>query len=332
LVSAGKKATRVAILGADTLLGREVEEALGSAQVTSFSGNGEGTFAEEEGEAVFVQPLDAGSLREHEYVVLAGLPQGAQKAYELAKAEKKKPVLIDCLGDLEGQPEARISSTFFGEERRQGWLQVPPQASAQALALTLTRLSGLASVRQSVAHIFEPASERGRGGISELQKQTTSLLSFKALEKTIYDSQVAFNLLPRLGEDARVKLFSVEQRIERHLATLLSRRTGSAIAMPSVRLVQAPVFHGYSISLWAEFERNVSDAEVAESLASAQIEVRAASEEPPDAVGVAGQSGLIAGDVRVDGNNGRAVWVWLVADNLRLIADSVAAIVQGGNR
>jgi hypothetical protein len=35
------------------------------------------------------------------------------------------------------------------------------------------------------------------------------------------------------------------------------------------------------------------------------------------------------GDLRVDRNNPRAVWLWMVADNLRLLADSVASLLDG---
>ena len=93
--------------------------------------------------------------------------------------------------------------------------------------------------------------------------------------------------------------------------------------MPSLRVVQAPVFHGYSVSAWIELSGNVDPAAVAQSLASAQVEIRGGSEESPTNVGVAGQSGLIAGDIRMDRNNPRAVWLWIVIDNFRMRADSV---------
>ncbi len=49
----------------------------------------------------------------------------------------------------------------------------------------------------------------------------------------------------------------------------------------------------------------------------------------PDNVGSASQSGLIAGDIRVDDNNPRAVWFWIVGDNLRLTADAVSELISG---
>jgi hypothetical protein len=37
---------------------------------------------------------------------------------------------------------------------------------------------------------------------------------------------------------------------------------------------------------------------------------------------------LIAGDIRIDANNGRAAWFWVVGDNLRMMADAAADVVS----
>jgi aspartate-semialdehyde dehydrogenase len=327
------KSHKLALVGSDTLLGLEIQEVLkardAGASIAGYAANAEGNFGEEDGAPVYVQALDATSLEDREAVILAGSPEGASKAYELAKAAGARPVLIDCMGDLEGQPEARIVAPLLGDEAPDSaWLLVVAHPAASALALVLTRLARK-PIRQVVADIFEPASERGKRGLSELQQQTVNLLSFKAVPKDIYDAQLGFNLLSQYGEQAATKLSTVEQRIERHTATLLSRSDArSAIPMPSLRLVQAPVFHGYSLSLWVEFADKIDGGEVGAALASAQIEIRSQEDEAPDNVGAAGQSGLMVGDIRVDRNHPRAVWLWVVADNLRLRADATADLVS----
>jgi len=48
----------------------------------------------------------------------------------------------------------------------------------------------------------------------------------------------------------------------------------------------------------------------------------------PSNAGVAGQSGFSVGDIRVDRNNPRAIWLWAVADNLRIVADRVHEVLQ----
>ena len=96
--------------------------------------------------------------------------------------------------------------------------------------------------------------------------------------------------------------------------------------MPSLRLVQAPVFHGYSISAWVEFEGNPGVEAIESGLVESLIEVRGAEVEPPSNVGQAGQGGIAVGAIVPDRNEPEACWFWLVADNLRLAAENALAV------
>ena len=172
----------------------------------------------------------------------------------------------------------------------------------------------------------------GHGGwlrVHELQQQTVSLLSFKNLPKDIFDTQLSFNLLARYGSEAPVSLEESELRIERHLATLLALPgEGEGAPMPSLRLIQAPVFHGYSFSAWVEYT-NAPDIESLESsLSIDSIEVRGGDFEPPTNVGHAGQSGIAVGAITPDRNHPEAAWLWFVADNVRLAAENAVAVAR----
>jgi len=327
-------ALRIALVGGETLLGRELQEVLErrvkGVAITGYASSGEGNFQEQEGEAIYLEPLEAQSIRDDRGILIAGTSEGALKAYGFAKAANEHPSLIDCTGHLENQPEARIVAPLLEEpDVNASWVLIIAQPAASALALVLTKLGRYRPIRRSVVEIFEPASERGKKGLSELHQQTTGLLSFKTLEKKVFDAQLSFNMLSQYGEEAPVNLSAVEQRIEKHIATILSRQsTASPVPMPSLRLVQAPVFHGYSMSAWIEFESDIGERELGEALASAQIEVRGQKQEAPHNTGAASQSGLMVGDIRIDRNNGRAAWLWIVGDNLRLTADAAADLVS----
>lgn len=347
--SKGKtKAPVLALIGAETLLGRELQEVVKnrSAGVTiaPYASSGEGNFGEEDGEAIYREAFEAQSLGNVQAVLIAGTEMGALKVLQLTReasgvaaaskaavnrAAGSKPVLIDCTGYLDRQPEAWIVSPLL-EQGNAGpkELFVIAHPAASALSLVLTRLARRKQIRRAVAHVFEPASERGTRGITELQQQTAGLLSFKTLPKDVFDDQLSFNLLAQYGAEAPEKLSIIEQRIERHLAILLSRQPEKA-PLPSLRLIQAPVFHGYSISVWIEFADDVNATELGEAVASAQIEVRGPDEETPHGVGATGQSGLMTGDIRVDRNDARSAWFWIVGDNLRLTADAAAEVLTG---
>ena len=162
-----------------------------------------------------------------------------------------------------------------------------------------------------------------------MQQQTVSLLSFKNLPTAVFDAQLGFNMLARYGEEAPASLEDTELRIERHLATLLALPgEGSGAPMPSLRLIQAPVFHGYSISAWVEFDGNPGIEALEASLTADPIEVRSGEFEPPTNVGQAGQGGIAVGAISVDRNNPEACWFWLVADNLRLAAENAVEVAR----
>jgi aspartate-semialdehyde dehydrogenase len=108
------------------------------------------------------------------------------------------------------------------------------------------------------------------------------------------------------------------------LATLLA--AWPAIPMPSLRLIQAPVFHGHSFSVWVEFEENPGPQALARALAEADVDVR--PDDPPSNVSIAGETGLSVGAIAADPNQPRAAWIWMVADNLRLAAENALAVAR----
>src|SRR6185369_5368200 len=237
---------------------------------------------------------------------LAGSPESTRAAMALGL----ETPLIDLTYAGEESPRARLRAPMVepaGHSVPADAVHVIASPAAISLALILNRLHPLHPIERSVAHVFEPASERGKPGLDELQQQTVNLFAFKSQPKKVFDAQLAFNILARLGEDAPERLEDLELRIERHLATLLS--AASRAPIPSIRLIQAPVFHGHSISLWVEFEENPGVTEVERVLSSDLIDVRGDDQEPPNIVGVTGQEGIAVGAVTLDRNYPRACWI-----------------------
>jgi aspartate-semialdehyde dehydrogenase len=325
------KKLHVAIIGGDSLLARELRELLDKdspapkVQLISAAAEDATVLTADDEEAVVMLPLSKESLEGTTIAYLAGSAASSRRTLKLgAKGDR---LLIDLTGALAEQPEARLrapSAEPKANAKAPSGIQVIAHPAAIALTMILTRLAAAGKVESSVVHVFEPASERGRGGIEELRKQTVGVLGFKKLDITVFDTQLAFNLLARYGEEAPEPLEGIEERIERDTASLLSAWT--AMPMPSIRLVQAPVFHGHSMSLWVEFETNVEVKQLSRILTAADIDVR--PDEPPSNANIAGQSGLSVGAINVDRNNPRACWIWLVADNLRLSAENAIAVAK----
>jgi aspartate-semialdehyde dehydrogenase len=326
------KFPKIAIVGGESLIGREISEQLSSISpqpaTVLISGETQSTriTRDDEGEALILSPMSQESFRGVTAIVLAGTAESSVRALEITNSSNTP--LVDLTGALEDQGSARLRAPIFesAEQANEYNINVIAHPAAISLAIFFDRIHRRWPIQRSLVEIFEPASERGQRGLHELQGQTVSLLSFKPLPKDVFDTQLGFNLLPAYGTEAPENLENFEVRIDRHLATLLL--LSSRAPMPSLRLIQAPVFHGYSCSIWVEFETLPETEDLAGALASAQVEVRTGDEEVPTNVGVAGQSGLSIGNIRPDRNHPRACWFWMVTDNVRTYADTAVTVLK----
>ncbi|MFN0167006.1 MAG: Asd/ArgC dimerization domain-containing protein [Bryobacteraceae bacterium] len=321
---------KVALIGSDTLLGREVRDVCATGDLPLdlelFTEVDEeaGRLTAQGDEPAILSPIRKERLTGARAVVLAGAPDSARSVLAM---ELGCPI-IDVTHTAEDHPAARLRAPIVERD-------IPPldanavsliaSPAAVTLALLIGRLHESCPITRSVAHVFEPASERGQKGLTELQQQTASLLSFRSLPHEVYDTQAAFNMLASFGEEAPESLESIELRIERHLASLLA---GWRAPMPSLRLLQAPVFHGYTVSLWVEFAEPTREDEVAAALEGNRVELYGAGLEPPTNVRIAGQPEVAVGGIRRDRNQPRAFWLWAAADNLRLSAENALAVAQ----
>lgn len=315
------------MVGGDTLLGREVrdyidEHHLPVVLVTTSSEPETRVLTEAEGELAVMEPLDESALDRAEAVLLAGCAAVNERARELAGSTSPRPALIDLTGTFESHPDARLRAPGIEGTPRtvEAPIEIVVHPAALALAKLLRALHGVAPLRTVIVTIFEPASSHGKAALDELHQQTITLFNFAQQPRAIFDAQLSFNLLPRYGEHAKVpSLESIERRIEQHLTSLLAP---SGLPPVSLRVVQAPVFHGYCQSVWVEFESRPDIALVERHLKEAGADVRAAHAEPASNTAVVGQSGIMLSDIIPDRANPRAMWLWLASDNLRTLAET----------
>jgi aspartate-semialdehyde dehydrogenase len=333
--------TTVALVGSESLLGREIRDVAAASsaglalRLIAADKEEPGRLTRLGDEPALVLELDAATLAGARAVLLAGSAESSRKTLELL-ASQPETAVIDPTWAADERPDSRLRAPAVEQQageadpyEGEAAIHVIAHPAAIALALLLRRLHVNDPIRRSVVQVFAPASEHGAAGIEELQAQTVSLLSFKNMPRTIFDAQLAFGILAQYGAEAPAPLEQTELRIEHHLATLLALPgEGEGTPMPSLRLVQAPVFHGYSFSVWVEFAGNPGVEAIESSLASGSIEVRGAEFEPPNNVGQAGQGGIAVGAIAPDRNNSDACWFWLVADNLRIAAENAVSVAQ----
>ena len=323
-------ANSVLLIGADSLLGREVRDryTVGKfgkrLQSATLEKDAAAVFAATEDEIEVVAAVDATMIEEADAVIAANFAGEAWS--RLKQAEASAPIL-DLTGALEKEAGAVLRAPLFESTPVEAAIHLIPQPGSWLLASFLNDVHTEHAVVRSVVTLFEPASQSGRPAIDELQKQTVALLSFKPLPKEQYDAQLSFNLLPRTGEESKISLPDREARIHREL-TALSKLHGAGLPVPSVRLIHAPTFHGYAASVWVEFAKRPKLAAIIAKLKEQGVDVRDESLDPPTNTGSAGQSGYAVGAIELDRNHPTGAWFWLAADNFRLQADLTIEVLR----
>ncbi len=330
---------RIGIVGAGTLQGKELAEALE-----------EGSFAAAElrlmdddealgrieavgDEVSVVQAIDEDSFTHVDYVFFTGAPSLTQTHWQ--SAVDARASVIDLSGALEGEPGVLLAAPWVRDAIENPAMPSPDlhtpalvsaHIAASVLGLLLARVQDVGAVRGAWATVHEPASEHGRAAVDELHQQTVTLLNFQSMPKDVYDAQVAFNITPTLGEASRIDLHAIEDRIRRHYDLL----SGGRLPRLGVQLVQAPAFHGYCLSLGIELERPAAPEHLEAALAGDHVDVAVGDTDPPSNLSCAGQEDIFVRLRPAEAGQGPVsrFWIWAAFDNLKL--GSLQAIACAG--
>jgi aspartate-semialdehyde dehydrogenase len=317
---------RVAIVGAATLKGRELKDVLSDrnfpASDTRLLDDDEslGQLEAVGEEPTFIQSVLPEHLENVDFTFFASDDAFTRKVWPMARSSGSD--IIDLSFALEREKEVLLRSPWVERE-----LGISPKLdlagapvsvahpAAVVLALLLLRAQKIGKVTRSVVTAFEPASEHGKPGMDELHEQTVNLLSFQQLPKAVFDSQVAFNLIDRYGEKSLPTLDSTERRIQQHFRSLV----GDKVTVPSLMLLQAPIFHGHAFSLYIELGEPASVEQLSTAVAGDHVDVLLGGEDVPSNVNAAGQEQIQVA-VRADPQHKNGFWLWAASDNLRIAA------------
>ena len=336
------KATRdsagVAIVGASSLRGKELKLVL---EDSNFPASEiilldepalAGTLTEAGGEPTFIRALDEDSFEHARFAFFAGSAEDAERNWLAAK--RSGATVIDLTGAIaaSGRATTWIPSLAPVLPPRPGSSEdssdklTPYSSPAPGVIIVCTLAAGLAhfSPLRIVVMLFPPVSERDQAGVDELENQTRNLLTFRPIEQTVFDAQVAFNLLAGYGEESKPKLAEVRAAIARDTAHYLAGRD----PVPAIQLVQAPVFYGYAFAAYAEFNLPQKPEQLETGLGDLGVKIAAPDDSPPTNVSVAGEGEIHLAKVERDASVSNGMWFWGAVDNLRLAARNAVSIAE----
>jgi aspartate-semialdehyde dehydrogenase len=321
---------KIAIVGASTLLGKELKEALAE---SSLAASDVLLFDEDEGlgqldqvgdEVTFVQAVSADSFEHVDFTFFCGTESLTRKHWR--EALRAGSTVLDLSGALDQETGVLVRSPWVGESDVAADLFtpaiVPAHPAALALALLMERLQQAAPVRSAAATIMLPASEFGRAGMDELHQQTVNLLSFQSIPRATFDSQLAYNLVCGFGENAKANLNAIDARIRRQYTALAGRR----LPVLAIQTIGAPVFHGHGFSVFAELERPVDLSTLEDAMSGYHLDLVLEDTDSPSNLAATGQNDVLV-RMRLEqgprnANESARIWLWAASDNLRLYAQN----------
>jgi len=330
---------KIAIVGAATLRGKELSEALDESSFASAEfllmdeDESLGQIEAIGDEVTIIQRIEPDAFKHVDYVFFASDQQATRKHWQAAVNSHAS--LIDMSGALENESGVLVLSPWVRDAIDNPTTPlpdlhtpalVPAHIASTVVALIVARLQDLGAVRSVWATALEPSSEHGRAAVDELHQQTVTLLNFQNMPKEVYDMQVAFNLTPVAGEQAKVDLIAVEASLRRHYDLL----SGGRLPQASFQLLLAPAFHGYGVSLGVELERGVSLEHCEAALGGEHIDVILGDNDPPSNLSAAGQEDILLRVRPADPSEATSTrfWIWAAFDNLKLASMSAIACAQ----
>lgn len=192
-------------------------------------------------------------------------------------------------------------------------------APAEAIIRVVRPLLGGAGLRSLNGFIGLPVGARGRAGVEDLVRQSRALFAMESVEPEAFPVQIAFNLLPQVGEIDE----DGDSALESGLCRSLRGYWGEGL-MTQFTAAWMPTFHGGVVALHGRSERSLDMRGVQARLAQVPG-VLVMNEPEPGAAPTPATDGVdstdvVLGRLRLDDADGLHFSVWLTYDHPRLEA------------
>ena len=275
------------------------------------------------GDEVEVKLLAETDFKGVDIVVLA-LPETLTQQYT-KKALDAGCVVIDTSAHYRMSSEASliIPSVNIESITKDTKLLACANTCVTQLAPIFKAIMELGGIKRSVVTALQPVASAGKIALDELWDQTMSIFRQAEIESEAFPHQIAFNCFPQIGVMLEDGYSKEERTISEETCHVLNNKFD--ISVTAVRL---PVFHGSSLVLNIETEKDVKVADFYDQIKNIEgIDVIQAYDDYPMPLSVATSSDIVIGRVRQAKSN--VLDMWVCADGIRAcVAYSVVKMIQ----
>lgn len=314
----------MAVLGATGLVGRRVIEKLESGPLAVAelrlwaSERSAGVRIPFRGEQVPVEPVDRADFRSCD-IIFSAVDTGLAREL-VPKAARAGAVVVDKSSAFRLDPDVPLvvpEVNPHAVERHRGII-ASPNCSTVQLVVALKPLHDIAGLRRVIVATYQSVSGSGKGPLEGLPEEARRHLAGEdpgAMAYPALGRPIAFNVLPHCdGFDPDG--YTREETKLLHETRRILELPDLAVTATAVR-VPVPVSH--SEAVLAEFERPLTPEEARAALAAApgvELMDDPAAGVYPTPREAEGRDEVFVGRIRQEHGNTRALWLWIVSDNL----------------
>ena len=190
-----------------------------------------------------------------------------------------------------------------------------PNCSTIQMVMVLKPLHDLFKIKRVVVSTYQSTSGAGRQQMDELFEQTKDIFANNQIKKKLFTKQIAFNVIPHIDtflEDGQTK---EEWKMQVETQKIMDKNLEV-----SATCVRVPVFIGHGEAVNIEFEKEISEDKVRETLKKSPgvsvVDYRK-DEGYVTPEECAGEDKVFVSRIRKDNTLKNGISLWIVADNLR---------------
>lgn len=191
-----------------------------------------------------------------------------------------------------------------------------PNCSTIQMVVAIYPIHKASRITRIIVSTYQAVSGTGREAIEELENQIHQWARGDKTTREVYPYQIAFNLLPHIGEFLPNGYTSEEMKMVNETRKIMEDET----IMITATCVRVPVFGAHSEAVTIETERKMSVEEAREILSrSPGVIVQDDPENNiyPLPLEAEGKDAVFVGRIREDESVERSLNLWIVSDNLR---------------
>jgi len=315
-----KKKIRVALVGTDSLRGKELKNVLSKKRfpledIDFFDPDVEEEYSkltQFRGEAKVIHHLVKDSLQDADLVFLASDKKVNREFGMLASKQNFQAIDLSETFNTEESIPVVVAGVNDGviDEKAHSIIANPHPATV-TLSHIFHAVIQKFGLSKAISCILQPVSAFEESGIKELADQSYCLLSSESLSKKVFNEQIAFNILSQTEKPDRDGFSSVEKQISSEIRRGLPGHDFTF----SLSIIQVPVFFGYSIMTYLELEKKAGIQDLKNIFKEhSQLDLSLPHKSSP--VSVAGKEKICVGQIKQEESLPSSFWVWTVVDNL----------------